>query len=418
MPRLYLRLLDRCRPSPPAGGDETETAFDVDVQWCIREDDGSTRAHGRTDAAGLADLIDPAVDWLNDPANVVVFAPAAEVLGVSCTVPGRNAAQIRRALPFAVEEFVATEIENMHLASGPIRRGEAVRCNLIERRVLEDWLSALRELGLAPGYLIGEAELLPDAPERVSLLFDGDGVLVKTAEQAASLDRENLMLALEGLSYRELLLVNGELSDLEAGQLDDDIEIIDGDTGGEGVLGYLIGRFESGSAAALNLLQGAYAPRRKATADWQRWQAVAGLAAVWVLAGFLAMVAKGLWSSTQADRLQSESEALYREVFGAESRIVNVRRQFQSALGGDDPQASSFTDYLGQLAQTVDRNSAVLSLTYTSARDELAADMLVKGFEELEALKQGLEQRGVRVDITSAEQQDASVRARLRLGRS
>jgi len=417
MPRLYLRLLDAARPLPGTD-DAAEAAFDLDVQWCIREDDGSTRAHGRTDAGGLADLIDPAVDWLNDPANVVVFAPAAQVLAVSCSVPGRNAAQIRRALPFAVEEFVATEIENMHLASGPIRRGEPVRCNLVDSQVLEDWLSALGRLGLAPGYLLCEAELLPDAPDRVSLLFEGDSVLVKTAEQAASLDRENLMLALGGLTYRELLLVNGELTELELGQLDDDVEIIDGDTGGEGVLGYLMGRFESSPAGALNLLQGPYAPKRKATADWQRWQAVAGLAAVWILAGFVAMVAKGLWSSTQADRLQAESEALYRELFGAQSRIVNVRRQFQSALGGDDPQASSFTDYLGQLAQTLDRNSAVLSLTYTSTRDELAADMLVKGFEELEALKQGLEQRGVRVDITSAEQQDASVRARLRLGRS
>jgi len=32
MPRLYLRLLDRCRPLPPAGGgDEGESAFDLEL---------------------------------------------------------------------------------------------------------------------------------------------------------------------------------------------------------------------------------------------------------------------------------------------------------------------------------------------------------------------------------------------------
>ena len=58
---------------------------------------------------------------------------------------------------------------------------------------------------------------------------------------------------------------------------------------------------------------------------------------------------------------------------------------------------------------------SILSLTYTQTRDELAADLLLKDYDELERLKQRLSQIGVQVEITSAEQQDSGVRARIRL---
>ena len=75
------------------------------TQWLISETDGSVRSSGVADIRGLSELVDPSADWLKNPSNLVVLVPAHLVTNVNCDVPGRNTNQIRRALPFVVEEL-------------------------------------------------------------------------------------------------------------------------------------------------------------------------------------------------------------------------------------------------------------------------------------------------------------------------
>jgi type II secretory pathway component PulL len=56
-----------------------------------------------------------------------------------------------------------------------------------------------------------------------------------------------------------------------------------------------------------------------------------------------------------------------------------------------------------------------MGLSYTEERGELAADLLIPGYEDLDRLKQRLGNKGFGVDVTSAEQQEKGVRARLRI---
>ena len=407
MSTLFLRLLSTAR--------RDDEGFHLTGEWLIVEDDGSERATGVTDFRGLSDLIDPAADWLQNPNNIVTIVPGEHVLGVSCEVPGRSTGQIRRALPYVVEEFVAADIEAMHLAHGPIRRGERIRVNLINRVHVEDWLACLAELGITPGLMISEAELLPADATAVSVLFEADSVLIKTDSQAASVDRENLVLALSSVEATRLVLINGELNDLERSQLDADLEIEEVGASGQSNLSYLATRWQT-SPDVINLLQGSFEVAQPRGSTFLRWRAVAAVLALWVVVGWITMVAEGFWASSRADDLQAQSEALYRDIFPAEQRIVNVRRQMRQKLGQRTSAGShGFTSYLASLAQGVDRSVSILSLTYTQTRDELAADLLLRNYDELERLKQRLAQLGVNVEITSAEQQDSGVRARVRL---
>ena len=411
MPTLFLRLQSNAR--------HAEDGYQLNVAWCIVEDDGSDRAKGQTDYRGLTDLIDPSADWLQDPGNIVVLVPAEHVLVMSCEVPGRSSGQIRRALPFVVEEFLASDIEAMHLASGPINRGEPISVNLIDRVQLEDWLDCLNSLDIRPGYLISETELIPAQDGGASVLVDGDSCTIRTARQAAAVDRDNLLLALGALELNEIKLVNGQLTDLERGQLDEGVTVhqaedrADADDGN--AFAYLRQSWQEASEP-VNLLQGGYTQKRPVSRSQGRWRAVATLAGVWLLVGLIGVIAQGFWAGTQADALETRSADLYRDIFPGETRIINVRRQMSQKLGQRvDGQGRGFAEYLGYLAQGIDRNASILSLNYTETRDELAADLLLRNYDELERMKQRLGQLGVNVDITSAEQQDTGVRARIRL---
>ena len=63
----------------------------------------------------------------------------------------------------------------------------------------------------------------------------------------------------------------------------------------------------------------------------------------------------------------------------------------------------------------MDRSVNIWSLTYSESRNELAADLQLSNYDALEQFKQKLARLGVEVEITSAEQQDSGVRARVRL---
>ncbi|MCZ6853063.1 MAG: type II secretion system protein GspL [Gammaproteobacteria bacterium] len=407
MPTLFIRLLS------PASRDEEE--LQLSSTWLILEDDGSARAEGEADLRGLHELIDPSADWLHKPNKIVVIVPGEHVLGVSCEVPGRNISQIRRALPFVVEEYVATDIEKMHLVSGSIRRGQPIRCNLIDKELLEGWLECFAVLDLNPGQFISESDLLPSSPDRVSVLFDGDSVLFRTEDQSATVDRANLMLALGSVEAKGLLLINGSMNDLERSQLDQEISIETVGDKNASTLMYLATRWLE-DRDAINLLQGAYAVNQPAGPEASRWRAVGVLLAVWLVVGFTGMTVQGFWASTKADSLEAESRTLFRDIVGSEQRVTNAQRQLQNLLGErSSTDGPGFSEYMSALSVVLDPKASVLSVNFTQARGELDAELVIGDYEELDQIKTSFAERGMEFEVVTAEQQDTGVGARIRL---
>jgi general secretion pathway protein L len=300
-----------------------------------------------------------------------------------------------------------------------LRRDDPVRCNLIDAELLQGWLDALAEIGLRPGVFVSEAELLPDDEGVAYALFDGDQVLIKTGDQAATIDRDNLGVVLGGLSEDELRLLNEHPSSLEDLELPDRLRIAPepGASSTDSTLGYLANRFRD-HPGVINLLQGDYAPPKAQSTSSAGWRTLGTVAAAWAAVAFLALVAQGFWADLQADRLNDEAEALYRDIFPDDRRITNIRRQTLAHLG-----ERSSEDGLGLLAmvtelgQVLGPTMQLMSVNFTAARGELAVDLVLPRYDDLERIKTALEQRQLTVEIASAEtQQDNTVRARLRLG--
>ena len=128
------------------------------------------------------------------------------------------------------------------------------------------------------------------------------------------------------------------------------------------------------------------------------------------------MAVQAIYAGYRADQLEASSEALYREIFPDERRVTNVRRQMQARLGDRSGGADSgFIAQLAALGIELEPSTGVMGLSYTEDRGELAADLLIPGYEDLDRLKQRLGSEGFGVEITSAEQQEKGVRARLRI---
>ena len=412
MPKLFIRLI-----SPVVNNEDGPS---LGAEWLLVENNGESRGQGVTDYRGLSELLDMGSDWMHDPDNIVVFLPTEYVLNINCTVPGKSVGHMRRALPFVVEEFSATDIEGMHLAHGSLRRNEPVTCNLVERNMLNDWLHCLGEIGLQPGYVHADAQSLPQARAQVSLLFNAGEVLIATEDQLACVDRGNLMVALGAVTLEAdednpitILQINETLSDLEQTQMGSGVVFTEEGYSGGG-LNYFAERWQSG-LRGLNLLQGEFTPQRKANQTFARWRGVAALASVWFLLALVAMIGKGFWSSYQADLLAGETDQIYLNIFTNEKSVRDAVRQTKLKLGQGGSSSSNVITLIGLVATNMGARTQVNSFSYSDVRNELTADLMLPAITSLESLKSKLENNGASVTISSAEQQDNQTRARIKV---
>jgi len=183
------------------------------------------------------------------------------------------------------------------------------------------------------------------------------------------------------------------------------------------VLAHLAAAFP-GKPPAINVLQGPLAPPKQASGAWARWRPAAALLGVWIVVLVASEAVRGVWASHRAAALSEQIEARYKTYFPNDRRIPGKDAYTQmSAHLGRGTSESTFLALLGHLANglAANPNAQLRSITFNDGRAELGAEVAVAGFEALELLKAAWAKEGVSVDVTSAEQQDQQVHARIRL---
>ena len=399
----------------------TEEGVDATVDYLVHDDDGVAEAVGQTNVAGLAEFVEMNAPWAVDPARVVVLVSVSDVLSASCEVPGRSVAQMRRAVPYAVEEFVADDIDTMQVACAALVRNEPVRCLVARRSSVEEWLALLAAAGVQPGFLTADAMALRNDGKVVDVLFEDDHALVRAGEQMACVDLPNLAEVLAGITEGTdpergavLRLINGTSSDLPGLDLDGfDVEEVPAEIS---VLGFLAGEFDGG---AVNLLQGDYAVRRRPTGAWSRWRPVAAVAAFWLLVGMVALAAQGFWADYQASRFQEEAVELYRTLYGVDRVAGNPAARMRRLLGQTTGTDDSFYRLTGQFGEGLSEISGQYELrgvTYSTRRG-LDADLVISDDAVLERLGASLRRVGLDMEVISTDsaQSGGRIGARLRV---
>ena len=349
----------------------------------------------------------PDAGIINGVRRVVVLVPGAEVSLAEARVPGRNRQRLLRAIPYALEEQLATDVEELHFALGPVGEGNQYPVAVVERSSMSAWAALLRENGIQAEQLIPETLALP-SDAGWSLMVDGETVLVRSGDYAgfaADIDNLPVLFSLFEAKQQapETARVFGSTV-LDLGAVD--VEFVDQR---EQPLELLARGWAQGPV--INLLQGAYSRR----AEWGRllrpWIASAAL----LLAGFILVgVSTGLnyfRLSGQREQLSAEIEDVYRKAFPQAKRIVNPRAQMEQKLQQLRRQAGGGnTDFLAMFAETAGVVRAteginVRSASYRNGRLDL--DLQADNLQILDSLKQSLVSSG----LMSAEIQSASTGA-------
>ena len=165
---------------------------------------------------------------------------------------------------------------------------------------------------------------------------------------------------------------------------------------------------------AVNLLQGAYAPRSSMNSRLQRWRLPAALAAGCLLV-FLAGQALSLWKLARAERrLDAQITEVFQQALPGQP-VVDPRAQMQGVLGGAGPGRGALLPALSALAQAMAATPAGKLEAVSLRGDALDLRLVAPSVEALDGIKQSVTSNGIAAELTSATPRGNVVEGRLQL---
>ncbi len=355
----------------------------------------------------------PVADALNlaPGRRVLLLLPGGEITLAEPELPLRGGARVAQAVPFALEEQLASDVEGLHFAVGTRSAGSVgTPVAVVARPLLERWLGACAAAGIEPAAAQPDTLAVPLSPNGCTLLLDDATLFVRRADAVPyALDAEPLAPALE-LALGEAAEA-GEHVTFYAGaaEYERQRELIEGLRARtaslqvklmpDGPLPLLAA--QAVSAPGINLLQGSYAPSSTIGNRLREWRVPAALAAAVVLV-FLAGQALSLYKlSTAEKQLDAQIAEVFAQVLPGQ-KVVDPRAQIQGMIGAGTAAQGALLPAMSALAQAMAQSPAARIEAMSYRGNALDLRLVAPTVEALDAIKQGLTRDGVTAELQSA----------------
>lgn len=403
---------------PPPGQEDTE--------WLSVDENGVPAAARQRGPLSLASAI-------GRSARVIVIAPGTQILLAEPELPPGSGARLARAVPFALEEQLTEDVDQLVFALGKRTAGGGTPVAVVSRRVLQGWLDELAAAGIDALAIHADMSLLPANPGQTVLWLEHARLSVRRPGRVP--------FAVELTPITEALIVAGVIPDpLQEGEpppaesallyvtredwarVQDEVEGLMDQFGSlniqllpDGPLPWLARSLND--TDAVNLLQGEFARTTDYGARWRRWRMPAGLAVGLLVVHVAADAVQLRQARQETAALDAEIAQLFTAAMPSEP-IRDPRHQMQSRLdrirhSGAGPEyflraLKSLSDALAMAPGT-----HVGSLSYRDKALELT--VTASSLAELSQLSQRMGKQGLTTDIQSSTPADSGIEAHLQV---
>ncbi len=425
--QLFIQLFEQQTGLVSEGGE----AAVLPVSWVLRDEQQPTGAlfHGNLQEAAAQAA----------GARVSVLVPGVDVVLAQVELPAMKAQRLSRAVPFALEEQLAGDVDDLHVAIGQRDAQGRVANAVVSRQRLDDWLEQLKAVGLQADVMTPEMFGLQweveDAPghNHWSMLIDGRVGLLRTGAQTGlAFETDSLLPVLQacvddagdmppaGLQ----LTVCGD----DAFADSDEYRVLSASCAEQGIELSLETKNEVRSVMlaqgfdeqrAINLLQGDYSRKQQLEKLLRPWRPALILGGLWLLLQAGVFVVEYNRLATQSSELKEQIETVYRDAFPESRNIVNPKVQMQRGLEklrGDGGQGDGLLTLLAQAGVVLKDTPGASLRTLRFKGNKLDVDVNMPDLQSLDKLKQRLsEEAKLNVEIVSASSRDGKVESRLSL---
>lgn len=338
---------------------------------------------------------------------VIALAPSSEILLKWVALPPRAGRKVLSALPFMLEEELATDISEQFFAIGP-KVGDSQAVAVVSHAKLQMWQQWLADAGLFCNHLIPDVLAVPVTENGWSVLTLGEQMLVRQDTFQGIQGEQAWLLPTLGhfTSQQEAPVVITNYAGIDLSGVPN---ITVNDAPLELPMHVLA---KEAMSSSFNLLQGEYKVKRTRNNAWAQWR-VAAVLAVLVLCTSLVDKTVTLY------QLKSDNAALSSEIDQAVKsgfpnigvyRNVKLKLQYEldklSKTGGD----ASMLVMLDQLSEAFASTQVKpQTLRFDATRTEIRIQAQGKSFEALEQFRRQAEGAGFTVEQGAINNRDDNV---------
>lgn len=350
-------------------------------------------------------------------------------------LPTQNMQKMLKAVPFAVEEFIAEDIENFHFVISKNKHSDKTSVVGINKTTLQNIIQTFQQANIVIERIVPDVLCLAgDASHRqwACLSYHESSYLQTDSLNGMVLSHDILpyvitnMLQDEKQVIPEKILFFNEQEDSTPfpglNIKNKDIELINVVYNTHPLVVFC-GFYKQ--VLPLNLLQHQFKPKRQSSGYWFHWRLAASIATVWLV---LHLGLAGFQYSTLTEEnkiTKAKIEKVYKKAFPQSRKMVNPRVQMEQklkALKGNS--AGSNNGLIFLLAESFgtfshDKNSITLqSLTFRNNRMDIGLDST--NLQAIENLNKNLNNNSrIKSEIISSSSEKDKVKGNLRIeGRS
>lgn len=390
--------------------------------------------------------------------RVVVFVSGVEVVLTDVELPAMNRQKLLKAIPFALEEQLASDVDDNHFAVGERQQADKVNVAIVERNIIEMWLQGLNDVGIQPDVLTTEVLGIPFTTENWTLLLKAadkqsrsKAILRNNLQSGIALDVANVVPLLRSMlesapqderpaklnvivcSADSVHLADQPESQSEsmnsvsdamdpivsqlqtlAAKLEHDVEVYRPE---QPFLVYLAQQFED--SKSINLLQGDYSRRERLEKLLRPWRPAAAIAVIWLLLQVGLMIFDYQKLAARDLELRTQITEIYREAFPESKNIVDPKLQMEQKLAELRKQTNQGADMFALLAkagEVLGDTDTLLIRTLRYKEEALDMDFEISDLQSLDELKLRLiNETNMEVEIQSASSKQGKVESRMQL---
>jgi general secretion pathway protein L len=365
--------------------------------------------------------------------HVCVLVPGTDVLLTEPEVPMKAGTKLQQVVPYALEEQLADDIDDLHFAIGK-RAADSQRTPVavIRRSLVDEWLTSLKSGGLNPESMYADSDLLPQNPGQAVALLEEDVVVVRPPLGApVTLPVEALGEALEiaqkgntspelaATGIRGLVLYTGAAEwHQHSAQIESLRERFDGikiQLLSQGPLALFAQQLPI--VTPINLLQGPYAPTTSSTVGWKSWRVAAILLASLVGLHVAGKAAELTALKRNERALDTQIGEAFRQAMPGETSTLDARRRMEQRLAS--AQSGGGTGgFLPALQAVVQARSAAPGTTLQALsfrQGTVDMKLSAKDASSLDRMSQSLRANGWQAELTSGNATSNGYEGRIQL---
>lgn len=377
--------------------------------------------------------------------DLILLWPAAAAYTTTVKLPGNQTRYIQQALPFAVEEHFAVDVESLHLSLGAKGKDGAYKVVGLDAgdfATILELCQQFESFKLKAAYL--DAEVLLRQDQAAVMYLGREQVLLQHRNgQAIGLHRENLLAYLDSVflgdttnddaeqlvaqfkvylpeqEQQELVMTVAEMEQYPGIELDVEAVALN-------EFELLCESFNQKVPLPTNLCQGDFKLANSSAGNWYKWRAVAAILLIGFIVQLGVFVGKGVYFNQQAELIGNQALSEYQKVVPGSQNlsVAKLPRVIKGKLNQSKQQGSAevgFLSLLGeagsQFQKATNKTGFVFqSINFNAQRGELVMEMRAQNFEQLDRLKQAIVGAGLSAKISSAVQEDNYFRGRISVG--